>query len=515
MKNTNTNIIDQLSFIDSDQKEIIKREFYKSQIYKDINILDVIDVIRKLKIIDEDYITSFINKNNKFDFSFDKQLIKKIPYNFCITKKCLPVSINDEVLTLLIVQNNLNTIKEINMYINFKNVELVICSNKELFEYIEKNYTEFFDFCDLLDDKYSNSTELFVDRLFFDAVNKNATDIHISQEEYIVKVRYRIDGQLKKIFTFHKDYYDKILVRLKLLFSVDIGKSLKSKDGSLSKYIYNQRRDFRASFHYCIYGENVVIRVLNIFAISKLEDIGYSDLNLQNINKMINKEGGLIILIGPTGSGKTTSLYSILKKIDPIKNNIMTIEDPVECYVDSAQQTDINYHPEATFSNCLRSILRQNPDCILIGEIRDKDTALIALRAAMTGHKVFTTLHAKDIFSVFDRFVEFDINYSMCVNSICGIVSQRLVKKKCIYCTDGCSTCFDSKFFGRCVVAESLFFSQKVIEVLLENTSNFNKYKKLKDLGFCDLYEDALLMCKKNIINFEQIKLFKGVYEDI
>jgi type II secretory ATPase GspE/PulE/Tfp pilus assembly ATPase PilB-like protein len=293
---------------------------------------------------------------------------------------------------------------------------------------------------------------------------------------------------------------------MKLMFSVDITPVVRSRDGSLSKFISGERFDFRISFHGCSYGENVVIRILNSKNQISLTSLGYSDKVLKDIKSMIHSHGGLVIFIGPTGSGKTTSLYASISELDHEKLNIMTAEDPIEKKITGVQQVDINSHPELNFANCLRSILRQDPDVILIGEIRDSETAQMALRAAMTGHKVFTTMHARSTIDVVDRLEELGIPRRLAINNIRGIVAQRLIKKNCQQCKGaGCDHCDDIGSYDRCVVAESLLFTAEVIKVLSSNSTNSEKVSNLLRIGYKTMMDDGLDKLKLGIISNSEL----------
>ena len=227
---------------------------------------------------------------------------------------------------------------------------------------------------------------------------------------------------------------------------------------------------------------------------------------LENIRKMIKLHGGLIIFIGPTGSGKTTSLYAALQEIDAEKYNIMTVEDPVEYNLKGAQQVDINTHPNLTFASCLRSIMRQDPDVILIGEVRDAETAQMSLRAAMTGHKIFTTLHARNILDVLDRLEELGLSRRLCANNIRGIVAQRLVKKLCSHCAGRkCNYCDQLGYRDRCVIAESLFFDEQVIDIVLSSLTLAEKRSQLIKYGYQSMFDDGLSKIANGIISKEEL----------
>jgi len=502
----NSNLLDFLvnkGVIDLDQRKIIEIETAKKQISYSQCILDLNLVSNNTlaKLIGE-----FKNEDRNIeDFIIDIKLLKSVPYKFCMSKQCLPISVGEDCLYLGMVKYDINTVEELKNMIKFNKTKIIKADEKQIYELIQKHYAHtdnWIDFIEVSD----RSADVFIDRLLLDAISRKSSDIHFSCEESIVKVRYRIDGDLKRICLFHKDYYNRISVKLKLLFSVDITNSVQSRDGSLTKFIFGEKVDFRISFYNCVYGENIVIRILANLNHSTLDKLGYSEPVLKNIRRMIDNYSGMVIFIGPTGSGKTTSLYSALREIDHNKFNIMTVEDPVECNLKGVQQSDINFHPDLSFASCLRSILRQDPDVILIGEIRDSETANIALRAAMTGHKVYTTMHAKNIFAVLDRMEELGVSKRMAAHNICGIVAQRLVKKNCEVCKNaGCSTCNQTGYKGRCVIAESLFLDDEVIEILMSDERLDIKRQKLASKGYTSILDDGMLKVEEGIISAKQL----------
>ena len=244
------------------------------------------------------------------------------------------------------------------------------------------------------------------------AVQLKASDVHFSHAKNIIRLKYRINGQLKLMAIFHIELWKMLSVFIKVISNMDISVSRSFQDGSFSKKIKNQILNFRVATHPTNYGENCVIRILGHLKTDTFND--YSYLTQKHIDEFIAEDGGLLLIAGATESGKTTSLYSILNRMKNIGIciNIMTLEDPVEIYAHDIQQTDLKMYSNLTFASGLRSILRQNPDVILIGEIRDEETAKMTLRAAMTGHKVLSTIHALDMQSIFDRLLEFNIHKS-------------------------------------------------------------------------------------------------------
>ncbi|MCM0650391.1 GspE/PulE family protein [Clostridium swellfunianum] len=267
------------------------------------------------------------------------------------------------------------------------------------------------------------------------AVNKRASDIHIEPFETLAVIRYRIDGVLQDIFEMPISLYQSVCGRIKLEAKMDIAEKRIPQDG---KYKFNNKNikvDLRISTLPTIYGEKIVIRILyRNEKLLSLNSLGFSDESVDVIKSSLNSGYGIIIVTGPTGSGKTTTLYSMLNELDRYNKNIVSIEDPVEIFFDRVNQINVNYKSGLTFANGLRSILRQDPDVIMIGEIRDADTAHIAIQAAITGHLVLTTLHTNDAASSITRLMDMGVPPYLLADSLIACIAQRLVRKICSFC---------------------------------------------------------------------------------
>ena len=268
-----------------------------------------------------------------------------------------------------------------------------------------------------------------LDLIICDAIEKNSSDIHIEPREEFVKIRFRIDGMLFDQNQFQKNVQAQIVSSIKIMSDLDISESRIPQDGSCKFYHNKKNYDLRISSLPTIYGEKIVIRILERQKVElELTDLGFDAENLKSYKKMISQESGMILVTGPTGSGKTTTLYSTLKELNHKENSIVTIEDPVEYKLPGVTQVQVNYKAGLTFPKVLRAVLRQDPDIILIGEIRDIETARIAVQAALTGHLIFATLHAKSARSAATRLVELGIEDYLVKDVLIGVVSQRLVR---------------------------------------------------------------------------------------
>lgn len=278
--------------------------------------------------------------------------------------------------------------------------------------------------------EYSQPVVRLVNALLSDAVKRGASDIHFEPEEGFLRFRYRIDGVLRQIRSLHKNYWSALAVRLKVMSGMDIAETRAPQDGRITLTLSGRQIDFRVSTIPTVHGENIVLRVLDRQkGIVPIDNLGLDDDVLTTLKLMVARPEGLLLVTGPTGSGKTTTLYSLLNHLNTESVNIMTLEDPVEYPMGMIRQTSINEAARLDFAGGVRSMLRQDPDIILIGEIRDEDTATMAFRAAMTGHQVFSTLHTNSSLGAIPRLSDMGIKAEIMAGNIIGILAQRLVRK--------------------------------------------------------------------------------------
>ena len=276
-----------------------------------------------------------------------------------------------------------------------------------------------------------------VNALLVDAVKRGASDIHFEPEYAFLRIRYRIDGVLETVRSLHKTYMPGITVRVKVVSDMNIAETRAPQDGRLSLTLNGRPVDFRVSTQPTIYGENIVLRVLDREkSIISLDRMNLAKDTLDKLDLMLARPEGILIVTGPTGSGKTTTLYSLLAQVNDETVNIMTLEDPVEYPLTLMRQTSVNEVARMDFANGIRSIMRQDPDIILVGEVRDKETAEMAFRAAMTGHQVFTTLHTNSALGAFPRLLDIGIQPDIMAGNIIGVIAQRLVRVLCPHCKE-------------------------------------------------------------------------------
>src|SRR6476469_5290297 len=286
-------------------------------------------------------------------------------------------------------------------------------------------------------DEYTQPMVRLVNALLVDAVKRGASDIHFEPEYAFMRVRFRIDGVLETVRSLHKTYMPGITVRIKVVSEMNIAETRAPQDGRLSLTLNGRPVDFRVSTQPTIYGENVVLRVLDREkSIISLDRMNLPKDVTDKLAIMLSRPEGILIVTGPTGSGKTTTLYSLLAQVNDETVNIMTLEAPVEYPLTLMRQTSVNEVARMDFANGIRSIMRQDPDIILVGEVRDKETAEMAFRAAMTGHQVFTTLHTNSALGAFPRLLDIGIQPDIMAGNIIGIIAQRLVRVLCTYCKE-------------------------------------------------------------------------------
>ena len=322
-----------------------------------------------------------------------------------------------------------------------------------------------------------------IDQILFEATEKSESDIHITPFEKTFKIMLRIDGELTEYRTLDINDFEKIKISTKVLANLDISENRRPQSGSFQR----SNIDFRVSTHPTLFGENIVIRILNkdksMIAIDK---IGFSIEQTEYLKAICSLTNGMIIFCGPTGSGKTTSIYSMIETMDKIGRNIMTLEDPIEYKITNIKQTEI-ISGVISFADGIKSILRQDPDVILIGEIRDKETAKMAIRASMTGHLVLSSVHAVDSFGAISRFKEFGISDSLIAENLIAVISQRLIKKK--------------NGSGRTAVSEILKINSKLKEQISKGANRAALEKQAYKENFENLYENCRAKVTNGIIS--------------
>ncbi|MGZ5063070.1 MAG: GspE/PulE family protein, partial [Usitatibacter sp.] len=368
-------------------------------------------------------------------------------------------------------------------------------------------------------DEYSQPVVRLVDALLNDAVKRSASDIHFEPEQGFLRIRYRIDGVLRQIRSLHKNYWAAMVVRLKVMSGMNIAETRAPQDGRISLTLSGHQVDFRVSSQPTTHGENIVLRILDRDkGIVPLEDLGLHADDLKTLKLMLARPEGIILVTGPTGSGKTTTLYSILNYINTEGINIMTLEDPVEYPMAMIRQTSVNEVVKLDFASGIRSMMRQDPDVILVGEIRDQETAEMAFRAAMTGHQVYSTLHTNSSIGAMPRLMDLGVLPDIMAGNIIGVIAQRLVRKLCTQCKApynpdpgtrrllgmeaddtrpvyqavGCARCDNMGYKGRVAIMELFKLDSETDELIARRATGREIRADASRKGFRTLAHDAV-----------------------
>lgn len=505
---------------------------------KEEDILEVLETQLKITSVD------------LANYRINPKIISLIPENIARRYSLIPIDKKDNKLIVAmsdpfnifaIDDIKLLTGMEIDVVVSLKSVILKAIDRfyrdektKKVLEEFEEAYTP--SIIEDLDDEdlsVVNSAPVvkLVNSIVGQAIKMNASDIHIEPFESSVRVRYRIDGDLQEIMRFSIKSHMAIVTRVKIMGKMDIAERRIPQDGRVETELEGKEIDMRISTLPTVYGEKIVIRLLdrNGFSFS-IEDLGLEDRDLKIFNKIIKQPYGIILVTGPTGSGKSTTLYTILKDLNDEEKNIITVEDPVEYKLEGINQVQVNTKSGLTFAKGLRSILRQDPDIIMIGEIRDSETAEIAVRASITGHLVLSTLHTNDTASTIARLIDMGIEPYLVSTSVIGIISQRLVKKLCpsckthyepspqekrilglnpdesivLYRATGCNKCIKG-YRGRIAIHEIMDID-KDIRRLIDNRATTDELKEasIKN-GMKTLFDNVVNLALKGITSVEEV----------
>lgn len=355
----------------------------------------------------------------------DVDLLKKIPLEICRKYKVIPIEKINGKIYVAMYESSHEIIKYLQQ--NFSaGIIPVKKSEKTISKLIDAGFRV----------NISGKDYDIEDNIISDAIDKNASDIHFEPFEKEILIKYRLNGSLILMFKLDIIQYSNIVTRIKIKGNMDFSDKLRPQDGKIAyKMENNQKLDLRVSSLPTYFGEKIVIRILYVkWEKYNLKNLNFFHEDLEVLKRILSLKNGMVVINGPTGAGKSTTLYSFLNEERKKEVNITTIEDPVEILIKGINQVNVNVKAGVTFSKGLRSILRQDPDIIMIGEIRDEETAKIAIRAAITGHKVYTTIHTKSPYEVFSRLKEMGIEEYLLVDSLIAVISQRLIKKNCSRC---------------------------------------------------------------------------------
>ncbi len=483
----------------------------------------------------------------------DAEALKLVPQEFARRQRLLPIAFNAEQgeLTVAITEVfNLAALDQLRAMVGGSvHIKTVLAGQAQLDEFIDQFYgfelsvdgilreieTGEVDYQSLQQDssdEYTQPIVRLVGALLVDAVKRGASDVHFEPEYAFLRIRYRIDGVLEQVRSLHKNYWPGIAVRLKVISGMNIAETRAPQDGRISLNLNGRPVDFRVSTQPTIWGENIVLRVLDREkSIISLEHMRLPEDVTAKLNLMLARPEGILIITGPTGSGKTTTLYSMLAKLNIESVNIMTLEDPVEYPVALMRQTSVNESARVDFASGIRSIMRQDPDIILVGEVRDQDTAEMAFRAAMTGHQVFTTLHTNSALGTFPRLLDIGIAPDIMAGNIIGIMAQRLVRTLCAECKEaytpnaeerlllagdddpdltlyrpvGCAKCNNRGYKGRLAVIEILHMDADMDELVARRASPRELRQAADSKGFRTLADEGLQRVREGMTSLSEV----------
>ncbi|NGX33089.1 MAG: Type II secretion system protein E [Candidatus Anoxychlamydiales bacterium] len=490
------------------------------------------------------------NNINIQSFEFIKNKVKKIPYLFAKKNNLIAIDEKNEKIIVAISDiYNLEALSELYLMFN-KEIESRLYPKDEIEKAIEICYhqtkkivhtkdetenNENFEGYDLLEVSSDNEVVNILNTIILEAITQKASDIHLEPEKNILKIRYRIDGVLQKRDYITSHLVSQIITRIKVMSALDIAEKRLPQDGRIKLMINKREIDFRVSTIPTVYGERLVLRILDKSNIVLgLDMIGMEKTLLKNFKNSIAHPEGIVLVTGPTGSGKTTTLYSSINELNSSSLNIMTIEDPVEYKLTDIAQIAVNPKIDLTFEKGLRHILRQDPDIIMIGEIRDYQTAEIAIQASLTGHLVLSTLHTNDAPSAIIRLADMKIEPYLLSSTIIAVLSQRLVRTICSSCKEeykpssieleelgikdktlyrgkGCSDCFNTGYMGRCGIYELMVLDDKIKNQIVKNV-DVNKIKENLKSDYKTLRQNGIELIKKGITTtFEVIRVTKNI----
>ena len=467
----------------------------------------------------------------------DPTLLEKIPQEVCARNKVIPVSQEADGSIQLAMADvyNVLAIDQVRRYFD-KGAKIVplFATESEISDQIDRYYKYEMSIDGILREietgirdntqldgqaeGYVNPTVRLIDALLIDSVKQGASDIHFEPEGTFLRLRYRIDGKLEQIRSFHRDYWAAMLVRLKIMSQMNIAETRQAQDGRIGFNVMGKEVDFRVATQPTVHGENVVLRLLDKSkALISLESLGFREHNMELLKKCLKRPEGIIIVTGPTGSGKTTTLYSILSFINSIDVNIMTLEDPVEYKLPLIRQTYVK-EGTMTFAGGIKSLMRQDPDIIFIGEVRDEETAINAVRAALTGHQVYTTLHTNDALGAIPRLGDIGVPAHMLSGSLICSLAQRLARKLCpdckepytaneeecrilgvdpsdpptIYKAVGCESCGNKGHKGRTAILEILRVDDGMNELISTHATRQQMLEYAVANGFETMIDDGV-----------------------
>jgi general secretion pathway protein E len=518
----------------------------------DLDIIDNYDYIQESAILQklaQELDLQFVDLDS-IDMNY--KLISKVPLSQLQKYNAIPIAMDDMSITVAISNPfDIDAQEAMQRLFPKKIVRIALATKKQIASYLFKIALKdsVKDLIGRIRDELNSITTIeeqqeassilqLIDVILKTCINSRASDIHIEPTERNCIVRGRVDGKLTEMFIFDKDIYPPLASRLKLLSNLDIAEKRKPQDGRFSTSVGAREYDFRISTLPILYGESIVMRVLDKQkALVKLEEAGMDAVSYQKFIKGLQAPYGIILVTGPTGSGKTTTLYGALNELRNVEDKVITVEDPVEYRMNLIQQVQVNPKVGLSFADALRSILRQDPDKIMIGEIRDQETLEIAIKAALTGHLVISTLHTNDSISAIPRMADMGIEHYLISGALVAVQAQRLVRKICVHCKEvdilsasvleevsanvpegtvfykgkGCKECSGTGYMGREMICEVLNISEELSTLIAKGASKEAILEQAKKEGFIPIFQNGLQKAIDGITSIEEVlKVAKG-----
>jgi len=507
------------------------------------------EILQELDFVTPDEIARAIALQNGLEYVDldtvipEQEALLLVPKDVAVSAPLLPVKLENETLYVAIDNPN-----DINVYDNLvkitgKKIRFLIGNREKIAKYALLYYYQLENPIEkqienIITSKNPDVVKL-INLIIQNAIKDRATDLHITPEIFTTHVFFRIDGVLHHYYVLPKSLHPQIISRIKILGGLNIAEQRLPQDGGFEFEFLKNSYDIRISTLPTKKGENIALRILNKNAsLFNIHNLGFEKDYIEKIEKYFSKPYGMILITGPTGSGKTTTLYSALRKINPIEKNILTVEDPIEYRFTFIRQSEINIKGGYTFAKAIKAFMRQDPDVMLIGEIRDEETAELAVRASITGQLVLSTLHTNSAVSSVSRIEDMGIKTYMIAEGLILVLSQRLVRKLCPYCKKpvkiskqillehgfeeneikkldeelhiyqktGCEKCNNTGYLGRLAVAEILEVDKEIKKMIVEGKSTIEIEKTAREKGMRLLKEDALIKILKGITTLEELK---------
>ncbi len=526
--------------------EQIRLGRYELSIIKNYHFLDEAAILAHLAEVIE---VPFIDLDS---IDMDYRLVEKIPTPQLKRYNALPIAQDDMYVSVVFSDPlNIEAQESIQRLFPRKSLKVAVATEKQIQAYLFKIElkdsvkelvtnirNELRNIGTLEEQQEASSILQLIDVILKACIKGRASDIHIEPTEKNCTVRGRIDGKLTEIFIFDRDIYPPLASRIKLLANLDIAERRKPQDGRFSAMVMEAEFDFRLSTLPTIYGESIVMRILDkTKALVKLEESGMDSVSYQKLIKALHAPFGIILVTGPTGSGKTTTLYGALNELRNVEDKVITVEDPVEYRMNLIQQVQVNPKVGLSFADALRSILRQDPDKIMIGEIRDHETLEIAVKAALTGHLVISTLHTNDAISAIPRMADMGIEPYLISGALVAVQAQRLVRKICKHCKTeiaipqnllqeysayipqdtvfyhgtGCKECNGTGYMGREMICEVLPITEELSSMIARGASKDDLIREAKKEGFVGMFENGMAKAVAGITSMDEIlRVAKG-----